>query len=397
MLLAVWLFGLLVVLAMWWVRWLGMSAAIRVAVPLHEGRELETLRGLERIGKIPRPIDLLLSPTCLEPGIFGIARPVLVWPQGISERLDDAHLHAVLAHELWHVRRRDNLVASLQMLVEAVFWFHPLVWWMGTRLLEERERACDEEVVESGTDRQAYAESILKICEFCVGSPRHCVSGVTGADLKKRLARIMSGQSARKLNLSRRLLLFAGAILALAAPIAGGMFHRTKVRAASQTQTATGAVPAFATVSIAPSKPGNNRAALGFGPNEFVSKIASLQQVIRAAYGVEDDRIVGAPAWLSSEKYDFEAKADNSGANDPRNSASISTSRKRRACCKHPWPIASSWWFIAKRESSPYMPWSLRKGVPNFRRPSLATPTPKDSKVPMALPGLAVCTSRMAT
>jgi uncharacterized protein (TIGR03435 family) len=43
-----------------------------------------------------------------------------------------------------------------------------------------------------------------------------------------------------------------------------------------------------------------------------------LQQVIRAAYGVEDDRIVGGPAWLSSEKYDVEAKADNSGANDPR-------------------------------------------------------------------------------
>ena len=38
---------------------------------------------------------------------------MLLWPKGISERLADAHLHAVLAHELWHVRRRDNLVAAL--------------------------------------------------------------------------------------------------------------------------------------------------------------------------------------------------------------------------------------------------------------------------------------------
>src|SRR6266576_923925 len=77
----------------------------------------------------------------------------------------------MLAHELWHVQRRDNLAAAVHMLVEAVFWFHPLLWWLGARLVEERERACDEEVLEMGKERQVYAESILKICEFCVESP----------------------------------------------------------------------------------------------------------------------------------------------------------------------------------------------------------------------------------
>jgi bla regulator protein blaR1 len=91
---------------------------------------------------------MLLSRACLEPGIFGIARPVLVWPAGISERLPDAHLEAILAHELWHVRRRDNLAAAVHMAVEAIFWFYPLVWWLGSRLLDERERACDEEVLD---------------------------------------------------------------------------------------------------------------------------------------------------------------------------------------------------------------------------------------------------------
>jgi beta-lactamase regulating signal transducer with metallopeptidase domain len=38
------------------------------------------------------------------------------------------------------------------MLVEAVFWFYPLVWWLGARLVDERERACDEEVVALGKD-----------------------------------------------------------------------------------------------------------------------------------------------------------------------------------------------------------------------------------------------------
>ena len=138
------------------------------------------------------PIEIRLSRSTLEPGIFGITTPILVWPEGISERLDDAQLQAVIAHELWHVRRRDNLAAAFHMLVEAIFWFHPLVWWLGTRLVEERERACDEEVLEFGSERQIYAESILKVCEFCVGSPLPCVSGVTGADLKQRMVHIMS-------------------------------------------------------------------------------------------------------------------------------------------------------------------------------------------------------------
>lgn len=70
------------------------------------------------------------------------------------------------------------------MIVEAVCWFHPLVWWISARLMEERERACDERILEFGSERQVYAESILKVGQFCVESPLACVFGITGADLK---------------------------------------------------------------------------------------------------------------------------------------------------------------------------------------------------------------------
>ncbi len=130
-LLAVWLGGFLVVLFVWGVRWRQISSALRAALPVREGREVEALRRLEPMGGIRRRIEIFLSRTSLEPGIFGIARPVLIWPEGISEHLEDAHLEAILAHELWHVRRRDNLAAAIHMLVEAIFWFHPLVWWLG--------------------------------------------------------------------------------------------------------------------------------------------------------------------------------------------------------------------------------------------------------------------------
>ena len=85
--------------------------------------------------------------------------PVLLWPEGLSEKLDDAHLEAVIAHELCHVRRRDNLTAAVHMLVEAVFWFHPLVWWLGARLIDERERACDEEVFNAAANRTSMPKA----------------------------------------------------------------------------------------------------------------------------------------------------------------------------------------------------------------------------------------------
>ena len=226
-LLVVWLCGFVVVLFVWCVRWRRISAAVREAEPLRQGREVEVLRRLESAAGMPKHIEIRSSRGSLEPGVFGITRPVLLWPHGITGRLEDEHLKSILAHELLHIRRRDNLAAAIHMLVEAVFWFHPLVWWMGTRLVEERERACDEQVLESGGDRQVYAESILKICEFCVGSPLTCVSGVTGAELKTRITRIMSGQVARKLDFRRKLLLGAAGALAVAAPIVAGAFHAT--------------------------------------------------------------------------------------------------------------------------------------------------------------------------
>jgi bla regulator protein BlaR1 len=314
-LLVVWLCGFVVVLFVWCVRWRRISAAVREAEPLRQGREVEVLRRLESAPGMPKHIEIRSSRGSLEPGIFGITRPVLLWPHGITGRLKDEHLKSILAHELLHIRRRDNLAAAIHMLVEAVFWFHPLVWWMGTRLVEERERACDEQVLQSGGDRQVYAESILKICEFCVGSPLTCVSGVTGAELKTRITRIMSDQVARKLDFRRKLLLATAFVLAVAAPIVAGAFHAAPTRTATQAPETTTSARAFASVSIVPSK--SSAYKVMFGPNSFRSS-APLQQVIRAAYGVEDDRIIGAPDWLNSERYDFEAKEDTSGDSDPR-------------------------------------------------------------------------------
>ncbi len=226
-----WMIGFVGVLAVWIVRWRRVAVALRNSTPLSQGREYSTLRRLEELQAATAPVQLMQSDTSLEPGVFGILRPVLLWPRSVSEHLDDAHLEAVIAHELCHVRRRDNLAAAVHMLVEAIFWFHPLVWWIGAQLITERERACDEAVIELGSHRHTYAESILKVCEFCLSSPLTCVSGVTGADLKKRMVHIMTDRVVRKLNFARKLLLWTAACLAIALPIVFGLFTVTPAHA----------------------------------------------------------------------------------------------------------------------------------------------------------------------
>jgi bla regulator protein blaR1 len=258
-LVAVWVIGIVVVFAAWCVNWRRMSVAVRSATLLLDGREVLALRRAERAlerksplltttarngapmrGGAPmrpeilwRPVELRLSGVSLEPGAFGIVRPVLMWPAGISEHLDDAQLEAILAHEVEHVRRRDNLTAAMHMIIEAMFWFHPLVWWLGARLVEERERACDENVLELGSERRAYAEGILKVCEFCLASPLASMAGVAGGDLKKRMVSIMTEQRLQKLDFTRKLLLGVAGVIAVAAPIVFGILHATPSRAES--------------------------------------------------------------------------------------------------------------------------------------------------------------------
>src|ERR1700733_12306893 len=231
---AAWLCGFVTVLVLWTVRWRRVAAVAHRSTLLKQGREVDALRQLEKIGGARRPMTFLLSRDfAFEPGIFGIFRPVLLWPAKISEHLQDAHLKAILAHEVSHARRRDNLAAALHMMVEATFWFHPMVWWLGARLVEERELACDEEVLQLGNPPSIYAESILKTCEFCVGAPLACVSGVTGAELKKRIVRIMTPNPAEKLSPGRRLLLVSVGVAAVVGPVLFGLGITSRVRAQS--------------------------------------------------------------------------------------------------------------------------------------------------------------------
>jgi uncharacterized protein (TIGR03435 family) len=301
-----WAAGAAAVLFTWLVRMQRVRRMVRAAVPQHSGPEADTLRRIANTAHIRHPLPLLMSKDCMEPGVFGIFRPVLLWPEGISAHLDDAQISAIVAHEVWHVRRRDNLFALLHMFVEAAFWFHPLVWWMGARLLEERERSCDEAVLQTGNEPAQYADAILKACRFCVESPLICVSGVSGSDLKRRMVQIMNAATV-PLSRSRKMLLASVAVATLAGPIVVGALH-PRVVIAQEPQGQNTANLHFDSASLTPSKSGSKNVFFMRHGDEFIDQNITLKDLIAMAYGVRPERIVGGPDWINTQRFDFEAR-----------------------------------------------------------------------------------------
>jgi bla regulator protein blaR1 len=309
-LVTVWFGGCVYMLFYWWSRFRRIRSAIRESKPALSGREFEALRRLERQMGLRRPLDLIFSATTLEPGVLGIFKPVLILPTGISERLTEAQSEAILAHELCHVRRRDNLAAVIHMVVEAVFWFHPVVWWLGGRLVYERERACDEAVLLLGAEPQSYAEGILKICEFYLESPVACAVGVTGSNLKRRIEVIMYNHTPLKLNLFRKLLLGAAGFIAIAAPLVYGATRSTPTISLVQTSNVA-ALPTFKSVSIHENKSGNVGVRILYENDGFSATNYTLLGLLAEAYDVQENEIA-APEWMKVVRYDVTARVDSS-------------------------------------------------------------------------------------
>ncbi|HET9467428.1 MAG TPA: M56 family metallopeptidase, partial [Vicinamibacterales bacterium] len=304
-LLAVWLVGIAMRALVWSLRRRRLVRVLRAAVPMTDGRELAILRRLEQVHGVKAPVGLVSSDDALEPGVFGYLRAVLFWPRRLSERLDEAQIEAIIAHELCHVRRRDNLLASVHMIVETIFWFHPLIWLIGARVCHERERACDEQVIAEGNDPDTYARTILKTCEICLEAPLPIYSGVTGPNLRSRIETILAGVSARRLTPVQQALIVCGGMAAIAWPLFLGF-------ASAQTPASPDISKLeFGVASVKPNKTGDQNSRLGLEPGgRIVATNIALRLLIRNLYNVQADQIVGAPDWIETERFDIEAKAD---------------------------------------------------------------------------------------
>lgn len=310
--LALWGCGFAFVAICWLLRWASMRGL----------RQSATVVDIPTALKVPVPV--MSAPDVIEPGIYGFWRPVLLLPVGILERLTQAQLDAILAHEFCHVRRNDNLIATIHMAVQAIFWFHPLTWWIGARLVDERERACDEEVLRQGCKPHVYAEGILLVCKLYLSSPLACVAGVTGSNLKGRIEAIMRNRTAAGLSFGKKLLLGVAASMALILPVAVGTLSAPLIRAQDTPdwQTKAGSKMSFEVASIKldtgtfkpPSFALDNGDAYAMTGGRFSADFP-LTVYILFAYKLSITQaqrqamIAHLPKWVGEDRFDIQAKA----------------------------------------------------------------------------------------
>ncbi|GAA3982338.1 M56 family metallopeptidase [Hymenobacter antarcticus] len=127
----------------------------------------ERLAVLAARSGLRRPVALLESALVRVPLVVGHMRPVILLPLGAVAGLSAAHLEAILAHELAHVLRRDYLVNLLQTVAEALFFYHPAVWFMASCVRAERENCCDDTATALvGGDPLRLARALTALAEW---------------------------------------------------------------------------------------------------------------------------------------------------------------------------------------------------------------------------------------
>jgi len=186
-------------------------------------RPVEDVRVLQALSRYARVIGLTCTPAIAfcervaAPTLVGVVRPMILLPASVMTGLSLEQVEFLLLHELAHVRRYDHWVNVFQRVVEAVFFFHPGVWYVSHRARVEREHCCDDVVLTYGGNARDYAESLISVAACARGAHTPAAAlGVAGKEsqLRTRILRLL-GQNAPQVRLGLSGWLVVGLVMVL--------------------------------------------------------------------------------------------------------------------------------------------------------------------------------------
>ena len=279
----------------------------------------------------------LTSDRCTTPITVGWFRPSLILPDG-WDRWPAAKLAAVLTHEAAHARRHDPLVQWLALFNRAVFWFHPLSWWLERRLSTLSEEACDAAVLAAGHSPQDYSEYLLDMARsVSAGGRRVRLVGMAmpGSGLPWRMQQISRGLPSARMSRTRVAITVACCAISAVVCSSGTLAERAPVIPQAR-QEAPAMKITFDVISIKPCIPDPNAGGRGGNSPRFAISpgwvrwgCVTLEQLIDNAWGggsfPDNDllntirvppgyrpdsprRIRGGPSWIDEERYAIEIK-----------------------------------------------------------------------------------------
>ncbi|MEO6234068.1 MAG: cytochrome c oxidase assembly factor Coa1 family protein [Thermomonas sp.] len=182
---------------------------------------LDTLRGAMGV---TRRVAVRLSRDVVGPFTARLLRPVIWLPLSLLTQLPREQVEALLAHELAHIARLDWLWNGLQCVLESLLFFHPAAWWLGRRIRQEREHACDDLAVAVCGDAIALAEALEQLERLRQFAPQLLLAA-HGGSLMKRITRLLAAPPARARW---------GAVIGSGALVVAGVLLFTQLSVANQ-------------------------------------------------------------------------------------------------------------------------------------------------------------------
>lgn len=142
----------------------------RLQFKMRSARRIQTIREGKRV------IQVLISDKISMPMTYGLLPNKIIVPP-IWEQWKPACRQMILNHEIAHIKRRDGLMQFFQIVVQAIYFFHPLVWLLTRKMNELREMACDDmSIGQEKSSSVEYSRYLVEIAENMVQTEIGCSS-----------------------------------------------------------------------------------------------------------------------------------------------------------------------------------------------------------------------------
>lgn len=201
----IWLTGSLAWVVIAAIRIVRFQRVLRLAKPVDIEVQLRVRQLAERLGlSIGPSVSFVSAP--IAPLLWALTQsPQLLIPRQLWERLNEEQRDTLLVHELAHLRRGDHWVRRLEMIVLAIYWWHPVVWWAQRQLREAEEQCCDAWVLRALPEAASnYAAALVETLAFLNHSRPALPLGASGIEpmrlLKRRLSMIVQGHPSRGIS-----------------------------------------------------------------------------------------------------------------------------------------------------------------------------------------------------